>query len=74
MLDVLVGGCKVVLCLGTAVNATQPDVKGSDGDVDSLAVSGPLNKVPDALVTGNDDAYSAYMKFEANRAHITGKQ
>lgn len=74
MLDVIVGGCKVVACFVTAVNATQPDVKGSDNDIDPLSVSGALNKVPDAQVTGNDDAYSAYMKFKANRAHITGKQ
>ncbi|APR78590.1 Multiple EGF-like-domain protein 3 precursor [Minicystis rosea] len=72
LLDALVGGCKVVACLVTAINAQQPDVMGTDNDIDTLAVAGTLNKIPQASITGNDDAYSAYMKFDANRAHFTG--
>jgi cysteine-rich repeat protein len=72
LLDALVGGCKIVSCLITAINATQPDVAGTDGDIDTLTL-GALNKVPLTLTTGNDDAYSSYMKWNANRAHITGE-
>jgi hypothetical protein len=72
LLDVLVGGCKVVSCLATAVNPQQPDVPGTDGDIDVLTLSGANNKVASSQTTGNDDAYSSYFKFDANRAHITG--
>lgn len=72
LLDVLVGGCKVVACFVTAINAQQPDVSGTDGDIDTLTL-GTGNKVPQNLVTGNDDAYSAYLTFTANRAHLTGQ-
>ncbi|MCC6522589.1 MAG: hypothetical protein IT373_08015 [Polyangiaceae bacterium] len=72
LLDALVGGCKVVVCLVTAINPRQPDVAGSDGDIDTLTL-GPGNKIPAAQLTGNDDAYSAYMKFDGNRTHLTGE-
>ncbi len=76
LLDVIVGGCRtfqVILCV-TAINArATPDVSGSDGDSDTLTL-GAGNKVPSAQTTGNDDAYSSYMTFTANRAHVTGVQ
>jgi hypothetical protein len=72
LLDALVGGCKVLACLVAAINPQQPDVKGSDNDIDTLTL-GAGNKVPQNLITGNDDAYSAYLKFDANRTHITGE-
>jgi len=72
LLDALVGGCKVAACFITAINALQPDVAGTDADIDTLTL-GTGNKVPASQVTGNDDAYSTYMKFNANRAHFTGE-
>jgi cysteine-rich repeat protein len=72
LLDVLVGGCKAVSCLITVVNPQQPDVAGTDNDVDVLTL-GTKNKCPTAQTTGNDDAYSSYFKFNANRARVTGK-
>jgi hypothetical protein len=73
LLDVLVGGCKVVLCFVTAVNPEQPDVPAMmGGNVQTLTL-GAGNKVPTSQTIGNDDAYSAYLKFDANRAHLTGE-
>jgi cysteine-rich repeat protein len=71
LLDVLVGGCKVA-CFIIAVNVQQPDVSGSDNDIDSLAL-GSNNKVPSTQSDGNDDGYSSYFKLDANRARVTGK-
>jgi cysteine-rich repeat protein len=74
LLDALVGGCKVLACLVTAINATQPDVPKPGGSLTPLSNQGPLNKIPTAQTSGNMDAYSAYLSFLARRAHITGKQ
>jgi len=72
LLDTLVGGCKVIfpLCIG-AINAQQPDVPAG-ATVQPLTL-GPGNKVPVSQTNGNNDAYSTYMKFDANRTHITGE-
>jgi cysteine-rich repeat protein len=77
LLDALVGGCKVSVvlpCLITAINPTQPDVAKPGGSLTPLATAGALNKVPTAQTDNNKDAYSAYLRFNARRAHITGKQ
>jgi len=72
MLDVLVGGCKTLVCLVTLVTPSQPDVPApGSASVRSLSL-GSGNAVPSDQSTGNDDAYSSYFKFDANRAHITG--
>jgi hypothetical protein len=68
MLDVLVGGCEVD-CFASAVNAGQPDVPGA-AMVQPLAL-GPLNKV--TVPPGDNDAYSSFWTFGANRAHFTGQ-
>ncbi len=73
LLDSLVGGCKVVMCFVTAINARQPDVPATTGGTVKTLTLGTGNKVPASQTTGNNDAYSAYMKFDANRAHITGE-
>ncbi len=71
LLDVLVGGCKVLSCFATALNPTQPDVPAGT-TVTPLAL-GTGNKVPSATTTGDTDAYSSYLTFTANRAHFTGE-
>lgn len=73
LLDVLVGGCKVFSCLVPAVNAQQPDVPATAGGTVSTLTLGAGNKVPASQTANNDDAYSAYLKFDANRAHFTGE-
>ncbi len=72
LLDLLVGGCKVVGCFVTVINPTQPDVAGTDGDIDTLTL-GAGNKVTVVQTLGNDDGYSSYWKWNANRAHLTGE-
>lgn len=72
LLDAIVGGCKAVFCLVTAINASpKPDVAGNGPSTLTL---GAGNKVPAAQTAGNTNAYSAYMLFKGNRAHLTGKQ
>jgi cysteine-rich repeat protein len=71
LLDIMVGGCRVG-CLITAVNATQPDVRGGNGP--TTLTLGADGKVPEAQWRGNTNAYSAYMQFFAQRARITGRQ
>jgi cysteine-rich repeat protein len=73
LLDILVGGCKVVACIATAVVPQEPDVPATMGGTVQNLNLGIGNKVPASMTTGNRDAYSAYMKFDANRAHITGE-
>jgi cysteine-rich repeat protein len=68
MLDVLVGGCEVD-CLASAVNPTQPDVPGVV--VVQPLTLGPGNKV--TVPAGDNDAYSSFWTFRANRAHFTGQ-
>jgi cysteine-rich repeat protein len=70
-LDVLVGGCSVTTVCAPVVNAQQPDVAAA-ATVQQLTL-GTGNKVPSSQTTGNEDAYSAYMKFTVNRAHFTGE-
>jgi cysteine-rich repeat protein len=71
LLDAVVGGCKALFCLVSAVNASpKPDVAGSGPSTLTL---GAGNKVPVAQTNGNTNAYSAYMLFKGNRAHLTGK-
>ncbi|HET7542028.1 MAG TPA: hypothetical protein VFK05_19310 [Polyangiaceae bacterium] len=74
MLDVLVGGCKTLLCLVSVVTASQPDVAAPGSAAVRPLSLGTGNAVPSSQSTGNDDAYSSYFKFDANRAHITGVQ
>jgi cysteine-rich repeat protein len=70
-LDVLIGGCSVSALCVAVVNPQQPDVAAAT-TVQPLAL-GAGNKVPAAQSTGNNDAYSAYLKFNVNRAHLTGE-
>jgi cysteine-rich repeat protein len=71
MLDVVVGGCKLAgLGCIQAVVATQPDVAGSGGTPTPLTL-GANNKV--TVPQGDNDSFSAYLKFAANRVHFTGQ-
>ncbi len=73
MLDLIVGGCRVIspLCIN-AINATQPDVATGTGPA-TLTLTAGTNKVPDAQWQGNTNGYSAFLKFTARRAHLTGR-
>jgi hypothetical protein len=72
LLDAIVGGCKVVGGFITAFNATQPDVPPSGGGSVVTLKVGASKKV--TIPTGDEDeAYSAYLQFAANRAHFTGE-
>lgn len=77
LLDALVGGCKATLlfpaCNIPVINANPPDVAETGSAVKPLT-PGNGNKIPAAQTDNNKDAYSAYLKFNARRAHITGKQ
>jgi hypothetical protein len=68
LLDVIVGGCTVVVL--AAVNPTQPDVP-SGATVQKLT-AGSDHKVTLPTMPDND-AYSAFLQFTANRAHFTGE-
>ena len=70
-LDVLVGGCSVSSLCVSVVAPHQPDVAA--GTAVQPLMLGAGNKVPSTQTTGNGDGYSAYMKFDLNRAHITGE-
>jgi cysteine-rich repeat protein len=72
LLDVLVGGCnaKVGICT-QVVNATEPDV-AANGTVTHLTLTPGTNKVAQTTA-GDKDAYSAWLKFDAERVHITGQ-
>lgn len=74
LLDALVGGCKGLSCALTTINPTQPDVAKPGGSLTKLANQGALNKIPNADVAGNQDAYSSFLAFRARRAHVTGKK
>jgi len=75
LLDVVVGGCGAVAiagnCLVGIVNSTQPDV-GANGGAPTPLSLGAGNKVSQN-VSNDQDAYSAYLQFTANRAHFTGE-
>jgi len=70
LLDVFVGGCSL---LGGAVKVTaptQPDV-AAGASVQTLTVGGGKKvTLPSAT---DDDAYSAFLQFTANRAHFSGE-
>jgi hypothetical protein len=70
LLDVLVGGCKVFGL--PAVNATQPDVAPSAGGAVVNLTVGASGKVT-VPTADQDEAYSAYLQFAADRAHFTGE-
>jgi cysteine-rich repeat protein len=70
-LDVLVGGCSVSALCVVVVNPQQPDVAAVT-IVQPLTI-GAGNKVPAAQSMNNNDAYSAYLKFNVNRVRITGE-
>jgi cysteine-rich repeat protein len=71
LLDVLVGGCAAPLILCTNyVSPTQPDVPA--GAAVTTLTLGAGNKVVQPTA-GNKDAYSVYLKFDANRTHLTGE-
>jgi cysteine-rich repeat protein len=71
MLDVIISGCKVNLIgCDKVVTATQPDVAGNGGTVTPLT-AGAGNKV--TVPQGDNDAYSSYLEFTANRVHLTGQ-
>lgn len=79
LLDAMVGGCKanpVGLCFLAVgvINAAQPDVAATSGGGITTLTLGADNKVSAAQTSGNNDAYSAYFKFNANRAHLTGQK
>jgi cysteine-rich repeat protein len=67
LLDALIGGCHVTALNIAAINPTQPDVPGG-----STLTVGANKKVNVTAANGND-AYSAYLTFSANRAHLTGE-
>jgi cysteine-rich repeat protein len=70
LLDLLVGGCKVEVggvCLLKAGEPTQPDI-GSNGNAPLPLTFDANNKV---IVDSPTDAYSYYIRFTANRAHVT---
>jgi cysteine-rich repeat protein len=73
LLDAIVNGCNVFLGIA-AINKTQPDVPKPGGSLTPLSVDAGTKKVPAAQSDNNKDAYSAYLRFNARRAHITGKQ
>ena len=53
------------------MNPTQPDVGANGGTTMPLSL-GAGNKVQQN-VSADQDAYSAYLTFTANRAHFTGE-
>jgi hypothetical protein len=58
----------------TAVNPSQPDVPATAGGmVMTLTADTTTHKVPASATSANNDAYSAYLKFDANRSHFTGE-
>jgi hypothetical protein len=71
LLDLLVGGCVVVNCVVVAVNPLQPDV-AANGTLAPLTLGAGSNKVLQQTA-GDLDAYSAWLKLDANRAHLTGQ-
>ena len=71
LLDVIVGGCKVLGAI-TAVAATQPDVPPSSGGAVVPLTVGASGKVT-VPAADEDEAYSAFLQFAVNRAHFTGE-
>jgi len=73
LLDALVGGCKVLNCFLGAITPQQPDVPAMPGGTVQTLALGAGNKVPAGQTTGDLDAYSAYLTFDAKRQHLTGE-
>ena len=69
LLDVLVSGCSIIL--GSLINKTQPDVPA--GTTITTLVPGANHVIPTTVTGADDDAYSSYLTFTANRAHFTGE-
>jgi cysteine-rich repeat protein len=68
LLDAIIGGCVVnPPDCKEAFIPTQPDV-GTGGNAPAKLTLGSGNKVTPSVAT---DAYSAYFRFAANRAHVT---
>ncbi len=73
LLDLIVGGCKVIGCQLTAVTATQPDVAATaGGTVTALTLDSTTGKVS-APVDTDLDGYSISFSFTANRVHLTSQ-
>jgi hypothetical protein len=73
MLDVLVGGCKVVLGVVTVVNPTQPDTVLSGGTICPLTtatVNGVTNHVNASPSCLAQDGYSSYFQFTTDRVIV----
>ena len=70
LLDAMVGGCKILGGVVTAINPTQPDVPGSGTTVLTL-VSGFHKKV--TVPSGDTDAYSSYFTLGLTREHFSGE-
>jgi hypothetical protein len=73
MLDVLVGGCKVVLGIVTVVNPTQPDTVLSGGSICQLTtgtVNGVANHVNSSPSCLAQDGYSSYFQFTTDRVIV----
>jgi cysteine-rich repeat protein len=74
LLDVLVGGCRAALCILVAA-PSQPDVNNggpSPLTLSQASQSAPF-KVQPAQTNGNNNAYSAWFQFTAQRVHATGQ-
>jgi hypothetical protein len=73
MLDVLVGGCKVVDGIVTVVNPTQPDTVLSGGSICTLTlgtVNGVANHVTASQSCLAQDGYSSYFQFTTDRVIV----
>jgi cysteine-rich repeat protein len=70
LLDVFVGGCSLLGGSVAVINPTQPDVAAGTS-VQTLSVG--ANKKVTLPSATDDDAYSAYLQFTANRAHFSGE-
>jgi cysteine-rich repeat protein len=73
LLDLIVGGCKVISCQLTAVTATQPDVAATS-TVPLVVLS--LDPQTSKVVEPTDvdlDGYSISFSFTANRVHVTSQ-
>src|SRR5690606_25518577 len=76
LLDVLVNGCSVgleaipVRVIPGGADG-QPDVTGADGELTPFTVDEESLKVSADQLADSDDAYSAFMHFTAEAAHIT---
>jgi hypothetical protein len=68
LLDVVVGGCRAVLC-STVIYKKQPDVGA--GSSPPAAISNDASKNNKVTIVEPNDAYSSYFQFQTTRAHLT---